>query len=243
MVRHDWRPAIRALDDGQAVAVVGDVHGRDDLFEILSGALLEEIADNREKTFVQLGDMVDRGPGSLAALRRMKAGLPGVATVALKGNHEDRLVTMLADPRPETVDHWLGFGGEDVAVEAGVRVGAPGWRDALVAAIGDDLLAWIAGLPTLHRVGDLVFVHAGLDPDKPLRDQDPETLMWTRKRWLESAGPYADGVAVIHGHTPQPGVDLAHPHRINLDTGAYKTGTLSGLAIVGDRMRVVQAVR
>lgn len=241
--RHDWRPAIRPLDTGVAAAAIGDVHGQDDLFAALADALVQEMAGASDATLVVLGDLVDRGPGSVAALKRARAGWPGVESVTLKGNHEDILVRALGDDDPEAFDHWLHFGGEQLAAEVGVDVTEPDWRSAFRAAAGDDFVGWIASLPTLHRVGDIVFVHAGLEPDLPLDGQSERTLMWTRKPWLASSGPYAEDVAVIHGHTPQSGVDLDHPHRINLDTGAFKTGVLSGLVIVGDRMRVVQAAR
>lgn len=241
--RHDWRPAIRPLGAGVAAAAIGDVHGQDDLFAALADALVEEMAGASAATLVVLGDLVDRGPDGVAALRRARAGWPGVASVTLKGNHEDVLVRALAGDDRQAVAHWLQFGGAALAAELGVDVSRPGWEGAFRTAAGEDLVAWIVSLPTLHRVGDVVFVHAGLDPALPLDEQSDRTLMWTRKPWLASTGPYAENVAVIHGHTPQRRVGLDHPHRVNLDTGAFKTGALSGLVIVGDRMRVVQAAR
>jgi serine/threonine protein phosphatase 1 len=67
--------------------------------------------------------------------------------------------------------------------------------------------------------------------------------MWIRTPFLQSSGPYPESVAVIHGHTPQQAVGIDHPHRINLDTGAFQTGRLSALVIAGPRMRLVQASR
>jgi serine/threonine protein phosphatase 1 len=241
--RGGWRPAIRPVPDGHAVAAIGDVHGQDDLFAALSAALAEEMAGAESRVLVQLGDLVDRGPASIAALRRARAGAAGLQTVTLLGNHEERLLSVLESDEPEELALWLEFGGAEVALEAGVTPGAPGWRAALRAALGDDLIAWLSARPVLHRIGDLVFVHAGLDPGLPLEQQERRTLVWTRRPWLESPGPYAENVAVLHGHTPQKAVDLTHPHRINLDTGAFRTGALSGLVIVGDRMRLVQASR
>lgn len=241
--RQRWRPAIRPLRNGQGVAAIGDVHGQDDLYGALSEALLEDLADAEERWLIQLGDLVDRGPSSLGALRRAKAGLPGVRSIALKGNHEDTLIGVLDSDDAALFAHWMQFGGADLAAEAGVDVAAPDWRARFRAAVGEDLVTWLEALPTSARVGDLVFAHAGVDPVLPLAEQSDRTLMWTRKGWIDSEGPYAENVAVIHGHTPQAKVDLGHPHRINLDTGAFRTGLLSALVVVGDRMRVVQAAR
>lgn len=241
--RGAWRPAIRTLAPDEAVAAVGDVHGHDDLFEALTDALAGELSDARRATFVQLGDLVDRGPASLAALRRAKAGMSGAASVVLMGNHEDRMLRAAIDRDPVEAAAWLDFGGAETLASAGVDVRDPDWPGRLIEALGDDLVAWLSGLPRMHRVGDLLFVHAGIDPDTPLDRQSSHTLMWTRRPFLDSPGPYPEYVAVLHGHTPQAPVDFSHPHRINLDTGAFRTGVLSGLVIAGDRMRLVQAVR
>ncbi|MFC3691542.1 metallophosphoesterase [Chenggangzhangella methanolivorans] len=245
--RSDWRPAIRTLPPGEAVAAVGDVHGHDDLFEALMGALAEELAGADRATFVQLGDLVDRGPASRRALLRAKAGmtalLPAAASVTLTGNHEDRMLSA-ASGDPEARDAWLDFGGRETLLSFGVSADDADWPRRLREALErDGLIDWLSGLPTSFRLADLFFVHAGLDPETPLARQQDRTLMWTRWPFLDSPGPYPEGVAVIHGHTPTAPVDLRHPHRLNLDTGAFRTGILSGLVIAGDRMRLVQAAR
>ncbi|MFB2606617.1 serine/threonine protein phosphatase, partial [Rhizobium phaseoli] len=70
--------------------------------------------------------------------------------------------------------------------------------------------------------------------------QTAETLAWIREPWLSSQGPYEDGLAIIHGHTPIADVVLSNQHRINLDTGACETGVLSALLIHGGRMKLLQ---
>lgn len=240
--RGDWLPAIRPLAPGQAIAAIGDVHGHDDLFAALGAALAEDLAAAADRRFVQLGDLIDRGPASVAALKRAKAGLPGVESVTLLGNHEERMPRVaLGDPAE--ADLWLDFGGRETLHSAGVDPDHADWPARLRDALGGDLLDWLAELPRVHRLGALLFVHAGIDPGLPLAAQSDHTLAWMRRPFLDSSGPYPEDVAVIHGHTPQPAVDLAHPHRINLDTGAFRTGLLSGLVIAGDRMRLVQAAR
>lgn len=238
--RGAWLPAIRPLPETHAVAAVGDVHGHDDLFAALSEALGAELACAETRLFVQLGDLVDRGPASVSALARAKAGLPGAVSVTLLGNHEERMLgALMGGPREQQA--WLGLGGGETLASAGVDASDPDWPRRLARAMGRETLGWIFGLPRLHRIGDLVFVHAGIDPDVPLDRQPDDTLIWTRWPWLDSAGPYPENVAVIHGHTPTLPLRLDHPHRINLDTGAFRTGLLSGLVIAGGRMRLVQA--
>lgn len=238
--RWDWAPAIRPLPADCAVSAIGDVHGHDGLFAALSEALAEEMAGAASRHFVQLGDLIDRGPASVAALARARVGLAGTTSVTLMGNHEDRMLgALMGDPDEQAA--WLSFGGVQTLASAWVDPADPDWPRRLVDAIGRDTLQWLARLPKLHRIGDIVFVHAGIDPDVPLDRQQEHTLIWTRWPWLDSIGPYPENVAVIHGHTPTLPLNISHPHRINLDTGAFRTGLLSGLVIVGDRMRVVQA--
>jgi serine/threonine protein phosphatase 1 len=240
--RGDWRPAIRPLPAGQAVAAIGDVHGHDDLFAALLDAVADDLSHASAATVVQLGDLIDRGPASLAALVRARGGLAGATSMTLMGNHEERMLRALAGDADAQAG-WLDFGGDATLESAGVDPADPDWPARLRDAIGKELLAWLAALPLSLRVGDLFFAHAGIDPAAPLDRQLAKTLIWTRWPWLNSAGPYPNDVAVIHGHTPQRVVDLDHRHRINLDTGAYRWGTLSGLVVSGDRMRLVQASR
>lgn len=245
--RSDWRPAIRPSPAGEAVAAIGDVHGHDDLFEALLRALAGELAGAASATFVQIGDLVDRGPSSRATLLRAKAGmsalLPGAACVTLMGNHEHRMLDA-ASGDLDARSSWLDLGGRETLESFGVPAGDAQWPGKLrEALVRDDLLDWLSGLPKGFRLGKLFFAHAGIDPETPLARQQDRTLMWVRWPFLDSSGPYPEDVAVIHGHTPTVPADVTHPHRINLDTGAFRTGLLSGLVIAGDRMRLIQAAR
>lgn len=241
--RTDWRPAIRPLDPREAVAAIGDVHGHDDLFAALSEALADEISGADRATFVQLGDLVDRGPDSRGALLRAKQGVPGLDCVTLLGNHEDRMLRVALGCAGDEADVWLDFGGRETLASFGLEPQGD-WPLELAAALArDGLMEWLAELPTTLRLGSLFFVHAGIDPERGLDAQERRTLMWTRRPFLDSTGPYPEAVAVIHGHTPTAPVALDHPHRVNLDTGAFRTGVLSGLVIAGDQMRLVQAMR
>lgn len=241
--RSPWRPAIRSLPPGEAVAAIGDVHGHDDLFEALAGALAEDLSGAVRATFLQLGDLVDRGPASRAALLRAREGVAGAASITLKGNHEDRMLRAAFSGDAAEQALWLDFGGRETLASFGLDDG-DGWPARLGhALVRDGLADWLDRLPLFFRLGDLFFVHAGIDPGTELDAQLSRTLMWTRWPFLDSPGPYPNGVAVIHGHTPTTPLDLDHPHRINLDTGAFRTGILSGLVIAEDRMRLVQAIR
>ena len=234
--RTPWRPAIRPLAAGVWAAAIGDVHGHADLLEALHEALAAEIAATRpdEASVVHLGDLVDRGPDNRRAVALARAGVAGARTITLMGNHEERMLDELG--RSTLPDgRWLAMGGREVFVECGVEPVA-GWQAPLRERFGADLIDWLARRPLVHRIGDLVFVHAGIDPAVDLALQDPRTLLWVRESWWADPGPYPETVAVVHGHVPVAAVDLDHPHRLAIDTRAHLTGVLTALVIDGGRM-------
>lgn len=89
-----------------------------------------------------VGDLVNRGPGSLPILREVMA-LGDAARVVL-GNHDFHLLTVAAGIRPphrgDTLD------------------------DVLAAPDRGDLLDWLRTRPLVVREGELLMVHAGLLP-------------------------------------------------------------------------------
>ncbi|TSD90332.1 serine/threonine protein phosphatase [Mycobacterium sp. KBS0706] len=245
--RDPWRPAIRPLPPGRAVAAIGDVHGQADLLEAMHRLVAAEFATlpaGTGCTLIHLGDLVDRGPENLRALALARQGAAGAETITLLGNHDDRMVALLDGATDHaTLQFWLTYGGERVLAECGVTDLDGDWRGRVRAAIGSELLGWLRGCPVTHRIGDLVFVHAGIDPQRPLAQQDRRALLWIRDPFLDWPGPFPEGVAVIHGHTPADRLDLDHPHRIDVDTGAFATGCLSAVLIHGDRMRGLRVWR
>jgi serine/threonine protein phosphatase 1 len=237
-------PALRRPPADTAVAAIGDVHGQRDLFERLRAAVVDDLAETGcgTRVLVHLGDLADRGPDGIACLDLARTAVEGVETVTLMGNHDDFLLDAATGAGHYPQGAWLANGGVAVLRELGVEPGA-GLAGRLEAALGDERLAFLARMPRLLRLGDLVFVHAGIDPERPLDDQDPEELIWIREPFLLHPGPFDQHVGVVHGHTPQARPDLGHPHRIGIDTGAFMTGVLSALVIAGDRMHLVQARR
>lgn len=195
---------------------VGDVHGRLDLLE-RAWAAMEAHARGRAARVVFLGDYVDRGPDSRGVIEFvMRAQAEGAAT-CLKGNHEAMMVDALRGAAP--MPWWLGNGGD--ATLASYR-----------GAVAPEHLEWMDALPLLHRDPHRIYVHAGLKPGVALENQDEETCLWIRERFLR-AGAEELPAHVVHGHTPfwagkpDPRQPELLPHRTNLDTGAYMTGVLT----------------
>jgi serine/threonine protein phosphatase 1 len=69
-------------------------------------------------------------------------------------------------------------------------------------------------------------------------DQDPQDLIWIRGRFLRATESH--GCLVVHGHSITPAADV-RANRVGIDTGAFATGRLTALAVVGPRARLITA--
>jgi serine/threonine protein phosphatase 1 len=96
-----------------------------------------------------------------------------------------------------------------------------------------DHLSFLQGLKSSFLCGDFFFVHAGVRPGIPLKEQQEADLLWIRNEFLDSDENF--GKFIVHGHTPVREPDI-RPNRINIDTGAYATGNLTLLTIQGSSM-------
>lgn len=218
------------------VYAVGDIHGRIDLLEDLEARIVRDAAGRSEtrRVIVYLGDYVDRGYQSREVLDHLLApGPEGFERVFLRGNHEDFLVGFLEDSAGAR--SWLANGGVETLMSYGVEVStseadAPRLQADLKRALPDSHRAFLESLPSLHREGDYVFVHAGIRPGVDLEDQTPDDLHWIRGDFLDDTRDH--GAVIVHGHTV---VDdpVSRPNRIGIDTGAYATSCLTAVVLSG----------
>lgn len=246
----DWQPAPQVLPAGRAVFAIGDVHGHADHLRALHARIAGIIeADHdappgdAEVTVIWLGDYVDRGWQPLESLDLVAAGLgrSGVEEIRLIGNHEVYLRDAATgrDVSLPRLLNWWQFGGAETlkSLAPDARIEAP---EELVAALAGSLgaarLDFLQGLGLQHRVGDYLFVHAGLNPDRPLDDQSEEDLLWIREPFL-GGEDWPHPVTVVHGHTPEG--PLALDHRICVDSGVFMSGSLSAVELRDARLRFI----
>src|SRR3546814_15952753 len=104
------------------------------------------------------------------------------------------------------------------------------------AVIPGDVSRWLRALPMSRRIGDYLFVHAGVRPGVPLDEQDPVDLRWIRREFLESVADH--GAVVVHGHSIRSEVQMC-PNRTGIDTGAYALDRLTALGLAGPRRWVL----
>lgn len=124
-----------------AVYAIGDIQG---CFDELT-LLLRRIDFRPEEDILWFaGDLVNRGPKSLATLRLIQ-GL-GEKAIAVLGNHDLHLLAVAAGIRPLKKSDTF--------------------QDILEAPDRDELLNWLRGLPFLYQDKDrgYTLIHAGIPP-------------------------------------------------------------------------------
>ena len=194
--------------------VVGDVHGQVHHLE-----RLRYIVKNTGIDLLFLGDLMDRAEN--------------------KGD-DLRVLEIIKDLREHPQDHGLNScdslmgNHETMFLDACRNYAAMGlWEQNGGDVDSFDELSyhkqWLSELPLYKKVGQTLFVHAGIRPGINLKNQHKQDLIWIRDPFLAAHDFRCHGIKrVIHGHTPNfcGGVQVTH-NRINLDSGAFHTGVLS----------------
>jgi len=247
-LREYFRPAapprLSAAPAGTRYYLIGDIHGRLDLYDaIIAGIEADIAADCRtEARIVLLGDLIDRGPDSAGVIARTQRWQAQRNVRVLAGNHEEMFLA--AFEQPEALRHFLKHGGRATVQSFGLSnkqfaaMALEDLFDLLPALVPQDVRDYIAAFDPMIIAGDYVFVHAGIDPDRPLADQKRSDLLWIRDRFLRHEGPLEK--VVVHGHTIFDRV-MDCGNRIGIDTGAFRSGVLTALVLEGNQRRVLQA--
>ena len=213
--------------------IVGDVHGCVDELEELLARLgwardAEGVHRHPEgRRLIFLGDLVDRGPRIVDALRLAMAAVEKGRALCLPGNHDDKLRRKLR--------------GRDVQVKHGLET----TLEQLATTSADfraRIADFIEGLPS-HLVldeGRLVVAHAGMREALQGRDDAgvrdfalygettgalDEQGLPTRTDWAAS---YGGAAMVVYGHTPVREPEWLN-RTINIDTGCVYGGGLTAL--------------
>jgi serine/threonine protein phosphatase 1 len=230
---------------GWRAYAVGDIHGRLDLLDQLLAEIHAQLARRpaHKVLLVFVGDLIDRGPNSAEVIERLRTyRRDGVRTMFLLGNHEEVLLRILGG-EAELITKWRWFGGAECLKSYGVdpsQLTGRSEQEALEIvrnAIPKEHKEFLESFVDTCRFGDYLFVHAGIRPGVEVDQQSQTDLRWIREPFLLDDTDH--GFVVVHGHTISPEVELM-PNRIGIDTGAYRTGVLTALAIEGSRTWFLQ---
>jgi serine/threonine protein phosphatase 1 len=234
-----------SVPPGQRYYVIGDIHGRLDLYEALIEGIEADDANlaPRDTHVVLLGDLIDRGPESAGVIERTRQWQAQREVRVLVGNHEEMLLE--AVERPEVLKHFLRHGGRETVLSYGLtrkqysELTIEELLELVRELIPEKDLEYIRTFDEYIVAGDYLFVHAGIDPMVPLAEQSRRDMLWIRDRFLNHEGPLEK--VVVHGHTIFDTV-LDCGNRIGIDTGAFRSGVLSALMLEDDQKRVMQAI-
>lgn len=233
-----FAPIPASVGEDRRVYAIGDIHGRDDLFEQLLEQIERDDADRSPlpSQIILLGDLIDRGLESAQVVARaLDMAERGTPIRFLKGNHEEVFVRA-ARGDVQSTRFFCRIGGHETILSYGLA------QDDYAAMDFEALTEWmLVHVPRAHvefveafedmiEIGDYLFVHAGIRPDVPLDAQKPSDLRWIRDEFLSHRRPLDR--FVVHGHTITPEVD-EQSNRIGIDTGAYHSGRLTAIGLQG----------
>lgn len=202
--------------------VVGDIHGcYNELRELVVALVQSGKYNKNEDKIVFLGDYIDRGENSrkvIELIRNLQKANCNV--IALKGNHEE----MFLEYQDGLDDNWLWNGYKETLMS---------YR-GFEAQIKNDM-EWMESLPIYHEDDNFIFVHAGIDVNKAMEDQEAYTMLWVRNEFIYSNTPYHK--RVIFGHTPTFNLNqtskpvYTYAGNVAIDTGCVFGGALTALIL------------
>ncbi len=201
--------------------VIGDIHGR--------AAALEECLgraglDPEHDLLICLGDVCDRGPDTRRSIDIL---LQVRHLVYILGNHDRWFLEWILTGQAEL--SWTMQGGKET-MRSYDNDGVPETHRRLLEE---------APYYYLLDEDTRLFVHAGIDPARPLEEQNPYDLLWSRDLVekalaliddpdVEQITPYRE---VYVGHTPTINYGFREPVFIKgvwmMDTGAGWGGPLT----------------
>jgi serine/threonine protein phosphatase 1 len=185
------------------ILMISDIHGCvDQLNELLDAVVYAPSKD----ILILLGDYVDRGPRSKETVERVKELVTMHNAVALRGNHDQRLIDLVHLDEEETRTKFLRHGGIQTLQS---------YCDFILDPLNDEHLnlairhirdhyyshiQFLDTLPLYHEDSQHVYVHAGLNPKySDWRTQPAHDFMYIKADFYHSK-PNTDKI-VIFGHT------------------------------------------
>jgi serine/threonine protein phosphatase 1 len=188
------------------------------------------------------------------------------------GNHEGmmRLALDPDTPRDDAIDAfetWIANGGDHTMAEFVKAEQPPEYLDDMLTAARASLPPrvqhWLSSLRASWRSGQVLFVHAGVNPQVELETflaapwNTPLAKLDEGRHWAWVRWPFLDhrpgtegfsGFFVVHGHTPNDArrdashADQIKGFRLNLDAGSAMTG-IAKMAILRDSQAEVVTAR
>lgn len=183
------------------VIAISDIHGNLNLFQ----RLLAQAGYTKDDILVLVGDLIEKGPMSLATLRYIMELANKNEVYVLSGNCDTLWEDIKYEVDDENLLRYMVLREKSIlnemCMELSIEVNAQADIKYIKEQIGQNYSAelnWLEELPHIIDMGDFVFAHAGLMSDN-LREQKARTVMKT-DAFLEQGLAFSRYVVV--GHWP-----------------------------------------
>tara|TARA_Y100000766_G_scaffold131534_1_gene113110 strand:- start:24 stop:800 length:777 start_codon:yes stop_codon:yes gene_type:complete len=175
------------IDNGNSVWVIGDIHGYNETFD----ALIKKLSITDQDIILCLGDLIDKGPGSLEVLKKVSKSSQ---IFSIRGNHEEMMRLSISPKHGRMMKSWLKYGGL-ITLESFSKDEANQIEEAR------KWLSFIENLPAEIVLDKYRIVHAGYDDSKSLEDQNNQQRIWGRTIFHTKQTLDPDRQIIV-GHTP-----------------------------------------
>lgn len=182
--------------------MISDIHGCIDEFnQMLQLIEYNSVSDQ----LILLGDYVDRGPNSKDVVDKVIELVKRNNAIALRGNHDQRLVDLINSDSTLVRSKFLEFGGIQT-LQSYCDIYNEITDEILTLAIETikthfgHHIDFLDKLPLYHEDKDHIYVHAGLNPNYIDWKKQPETdFMYIRDEFIQSS--FDLNQKIIFGHT------------------------------------------
>ncbi len=183
--------------------MISDIHG---CIEPLN-RMLEEVGFNRSTDrLVLLGDYVDRGPKSKDVVARVMDLVNNDGAIALRGNHDQRLVDLIRTNDSLIQSKFMEHGGIQTLHSYCDFIGKDIDKDKLqhardhISSNYEHHIAFLNELPYYYEDDNHICVHAGLNPHYAnWKNQPAYDFMYIKNDFIKAKTRVAK--KVIFGHT------------------------------------------
>ena len=219
------------------IFAIGDIHGCLNQLVTLQDKIFNYPKYNKdEDLLLYLGDYIDRGLGSKGVINHiLKLQTEGIKSIFLMGNHEQFMIDFLFN-KINNLSNWLINGADqtfksyDIEVAEFIKDGFEDdkidkLRNVFLDKLSKEHAYFLKNLKLTYNLGDYLFVHAGINPEKSLSEQNKMDFLWSRSDKFFDKNFKFEKV-IVHGHTPEKEI-VNFPYRINIDTGCFFSGKLS----------------
>ena len=205
------------------IFAIGDIHGCSTALQHLLTAIDLTPADQ----LVTLGDYVNKGPDTKGVLDQLVTLARTGQLIALKGNHEVRMLAARTQQALRVKDEVLL--DRHTLTSYGIQANDTNAEHALTQ-IPDAHWQFVSiQCQDWWESERHIFTHANLDPHKPMAEQPKRKLFWEK---FDNPQPHISGKTLVCGHTRQKsGEPVNLGHAICIDTWACGEGWLTGLEV------------